>query len=73
MEKIIFNLTDNELNSMVFNVFNEQEYWIKKIERVRPNNLQGTVVVVEPIDEADSTSIKIVFLYDRLEVEGADV
>lgn len=73
MEKITFNLTNSEIESIVSNVFDSEKFWIEEIKRLHPKDLQGTIVVVKPYDEADETKVKIQFLHDRLEVEGCDV
>lgn len=72
MEKIGFNLTNQELESLIFGVFNSTQFWIKQTRRARPKELLGTIVEIAPIDEADSTSIEIQFLHDRLEFSGCD-
>jgi len=71
MEKIKFNFTDEELKSLIYQVVNENEYWINKFDRAERDTLNGTIVGLKPLAEnSNEQPIEIQFLHDKLEVSG---
>lgn len=70
MEKIKFNFTDEEIKNMIYKVINENLYWVYNINRVEYDSLDGTIVSLKARSSTDQKKIKIVFLHDKLEVEG---
>ena len=73
MDKVKFNLTDNEIREVIFSAFSSSDFWIKKIDRQVYNELKGTLVIVKPVDEVEEKEIQIQFLEERLDVQGSDL
>lgn len=73
MGEFVFNLTDSEIDQVIFSAFDSNKYWISRKDRKRPNELKGTVVTVRPIEDTKpKTKIEIVFDESKIEVSGID-
>lgn len=74
MEKIKFNLTDDELKEIIFQVVDEEKYWINQITRLEFDSLDGTVISLKPRKAENALEpIEIQFLHGKLDVSGLSV
>lgn len=73
MEKIKFDITDEQIKKILYGVVSEEQYWVNKIDRKDYDTLEGTIVTLKPRSANSVKSpIEVQFLDGKLEVSGLD-